>query len=97
MRNVPRPARMEPPIQVVYFRSGGANILILVPFTASRCNSFLTRSPKPIVREMWGVYLLTGLSLLRELLCRIGSVASRDLCGLLNQTTSRGLLGILSR
>jgi len=30
------PARMLPPIQVEYFLSGGAKILILMSFTASR-------------------------------------------------------------
>ena len=38
---------MDPPIQVVYFRSGGAKILILVPLTASLSNSFFTRCPNP--------------------------------------------------
>lgn len=47
-RNVLRPARMLPPIHVLYFRSGGANILIRMSFTASRCTSWSSRSPNPL-------------------------------------------------
>ena len=42
-RKVPKAARIEPPIHVVYFRSGGAKILILVPLTANFSISFFTR------------------------------------------------------
>jgi len=51
-RKVPNPARIEPPIHVVYFRSGGAKILIFVPLTARRSNSFLTRWPKPTLASL---------------------------------------------
>ena len=47
--NVLRPARMLPPVHVVYMRSGGANILILMSFTASRCTSWSNRLPNPFV------------------------------------------------
>jgi hypothetical protein len=43
------PARMLPPVHVVYIRSGGANILILMSFTASRCTSWSSLLPKPFV------------------------------------------------
>lgn len=39
---------MLPPIHVLYFRSGGANILIRMSFTASRCTSWSNRSPNPL-------------------------------------------------
>ena len=48
-RKVLRPARILPPIHVLYFRSGGAKILILMSFTASLCTSCNNRSPKPLV------------------------------------------------
>lgn len=41
---------MLPPIQVLYFLSGGANILILISFSANLCNSCSSRSPNPFVR-----------------------------------------------
>lgn len=34
-----RPARILPPVHVVYILSGGANILILISLTANRCTS----------------------------------------------------------
>lgn len=37
--NVLRPAKILPPIQVEYFLSGGAKILILISLTANRCTS----------------------------------------------------------
>jgi hypothetical protein len=49
-RNVLNPARIEPPIHVLYFRSGGAKILIFISLTASRRTSLRSRSPKPLVR-----------------------------------------------
>lgn len=49
-RNVLNPARILPPIHVLYFLSGGANILILISLTASRCTSCSNLSPKPFVR-----------------------------------------------
>lgn len=45
--NVLKPARIEPPIQVEYFRSGGAKILIFSSLIASFFVSFSSRSPKP--------------------------------------------------
>ena len=42
-----RPARIEPPIQVEYLRSGGAYILILTSLSASFLTSFSRRSPNP--------------------------------------------------
>lgn len=51
-RNVLRPARILPPIQVEYFRSGGANIFILMSLTANFCNSVNSRSPKPFVKVL---------------------------------------------
>jgi ribosomal protein S24E len=45
--NAFRPARMEPPIQVEYLRSGGAYILILTSLSASRFTSLRRRSPYP--------------------------------------------------
>ncbi len=47
-RNVLRPARILPPIHVLYFRSGGAKILIRMSLTASRCTSCNNLSPKPL-------------------------------------------------
>lgn len=47
--NVLNPANILPPIQVLYFRSGGANILIRVSLGASFCTSCSSRSPKPFV------------------------------------------------
>jgi hypothetical protein len=44
------PARMLPPVHVVYIRSGGANILILMSFTASRCTSCSNLLPNPFVK-----------------------------------------------
>lgn len=46
-RNVLRPARIDPPIQVLYLRSGGAKILIFISLTASLRTSLSSRSPKP--------------------------------------------------
>jgi hypothetical protein len=43
------PARMLPPVQVVYLRSGGAKIFIRISLTANRCTSMSNRSPKPFV------------------------------------------------
>lgn len=43
-----KPARILPPIQVLYLRSGGAKILILISFTANLCTSWSSRSPKPL-------------------------------------------------
>jgi hypothetical protein len=48
-RKVLKPARMLPPIHVLYFRSGGAKILILMSLIASLCTSCSNRSPKPLV------------------------------------------------
>lgn len=39
---------MEPPIQVLYLRSGGAYILILISFKANFLTSESRRSPKPL-------------------------------------------------
>lgn len=39
---------MEPPIHVLYLRSGGAYILILRSFKASFLTSESNRSPKPL-------------------------------------------------
>ena len=45
---VDNPARMEPPIHVVFLRSGGAKILILMSLALDRfLTSFSNRSPKP--------------------------------------------------
>lgn len=49
--NVLRPARIEPPIQVEYLRSGGALIRILVSRSASFLTSCRRRSPKPARAE----------------------------------------------
>lgn len=49
--NVLRPARMEPPIHVEYFLSGGAYIFILTSFSAIFLTSFSRRSPNPIKLE----------------------------------------------
>lgn len=46
--NVLRPAKILPPIQVLYFLSGGAKILILMSLTANRCTSWRSRSPNPL-------------------------------------------------
>jgi len=43
-----RPAKIDPPIQVEYFRSGGAYIFIFKSFSANFFTSFKRRSPKPI-------------------------------------------------
>ena len=48
--NVLSPARILPPVHVVYFLSGGANILIRISLTASRCTSCKSLSPKPFVK-----------------------------------------------
>jgi hypothetical protein len=48
--NVLRPARMLPPVHVVYMRSGGASILILMSFTASLCTSCNNLLPNPLVK-----------------------------------------------
>ena len=48
-RNVLNPAKMLPPIHVLYLRSGGAKILMRVSLAASRCISCSSRSPKPLV------------------------------------------------
>lgn len=50
LRKVLRPARILPPIHVLYLRSGGAKILMRMSFTASRWTSCNKRSPKPLVR-----------------------------------------------
>lgn len=47
--NVLSPARMLPPIQVLYLRSGGAKILMRMSRTANFCTSASSRSPKPLV------------------------------------------------
>ena len=47
--NVLRPAKMLPPIHVLYLRSGGAKILMRMSLMASRCSSCSSRSPKPRV------------------------------------------------
>ena len=47
--NVLKPARMLPPVHVVYLRSGGANILIRMSFTANLWTSCSSRSPNPFV------------------------------------------------
>lgn len=47
--NVLNPARILPPIHVLYFLSGGAKILIRISFTAILCTSYKSRSPKPFV------------------------------------------------
>ena len=52
LRKVLRPARMLPPIQVEYLRSGGAKIFILISLTATFCSSVNNRSPKPLVRVL---------------------------------------------
>lgn len=48
-RKVLKPARILPPIHVLYFLSGGAKILILMSLIASLCTSCSSRSPKPLV------------------------------------------------
>lgn len=45
-RNVLSPARIPPPIQVVYFRSAGAEIRIFMSSTANRLISRINRSGK---------------------------------------------------
>lgn len=50
--NVLSPAKMLPPIQVLYFLSGGAKILILMSLTASLCTSCNNRSPNPFVNVL---------------------------------------------
>lgn len=55
--NVLRPARIEPPIQVEYLRSGGAEMRIFVSRSASFLTSCNSRSPKP-VRECERLYSL---------------------------------------
>lgn len=45
-RNVLRPARILPPIQVVYLRSAGAEMRIFISSTASRLISRINRSGK---------------------------------------------------
>ncbi len=47
--NVLSPAKILPPIHVLYLRSGGAQILIRMSFTARRCTSCNNRSPNPFV------------------------------------------------
>src|ERR1700722_2327351 len=42
-----KPAKIDPPIQVEYFRSGGAYIFILTSFSANFLTSLRRRSPKP--------------------------------------------------
>lgn len=49
-RKVLKPARMLPPIHVLYFLSGGAKIFIRISLTASRCTSCNNLSPNPFVR-----------------------------------------------
>ena len=46
------PAKILPPIQVEYFLSGGAKILILISFTANFCTSCSNLSPKPFVNVL---------------------------------------------
>lgn len=50
--NVLNPAKILPPIQVEYFLSGGAKILILISFTANLCTSCNSLSPKPLVKVL---------------------------------------------
>lgn len=45
--NVDNPESIDPPIHVLYFLSGGANILIFVCGSQLNFNSFRTLSPKP--------------------------------------------------
>lgn len=49
-RKVLNPARILPPIHVLYFLSGGAKIFIRMSLTASLCTSCSNLSPKPLVR-----------------------------------------------
>ena len=49
--NVDNPARILPPIQVEYFRSGGAEIRIFVSRKASFFTSCSSRSPNPVTSE----------------------------------------------
>lgn len=49
--NVLRPARILPPIQVEYLRSGGAEILIFVSLNASFFTSCNSLSPNPSIDE----------------------------------------------
>lgn len=49
--NVLSPARMDPPIQVLYLRSGGALMRILVSRSASFFTSCSNRSPNPAAHE----------------------------------------------
>ncbi len=51
-RNVLNPAKILPPIQVEYFLSGGAKILIRISFTANRCTSCNSLSPNPLVNVL---------------------------------------------
>lgn len=46
LRNVLKPAKIPPPIQVVYFRSAGAEIRIFMSSTANRLISRISRSGK---------------------------------------------------
>jgi len=46
-RNVLRLARIDPPIHVLYLRSGGAKILIFISLTAILRTSLSRRSPNP--------------------------------------------------
>lgn len=51
-RKVLNPAKMLPPIQVEYFLSGGAKILMRISLTANFCSSVKRRSPKPFVNVL---------------------------------------------
>lgn len=48
LRKVDKEARMDPPIQVEYFRSGGAYILIFVSLDVDFLNSDNNLSPNPL-------------------------------------------------
>jgi len=52
--NVEREARMDPPIQVEYNRSGGAAIRIFIPVVANECFliSLSRRSPNPCAERV---------------------------------------------
>ena len=50
--NVANEAKIEPPIQTEYLRSGGAMILIFIVFGANAVNSFVIRSAMPAYKVL---------------------------------------------
>jgi len=51
--NVEREAKIEPPIQTEYLRSGGAMILIFIELGAKEVISFCIRSAIPVDNKMF--------------------------------------------